>query len=316
MPLMKRYDNFSEASKSHKPRAIAIGVFDGLHLGHRAILQACLRYARKMGYQASVLTFHPHPRHMVGGPRERLRMIHSPEHRLKIIESMGFDEAILLKFNRRLANIPAEVFLQKHLLQQLGMKAIFIGNDFRFGKSAKGDIRFLRKAAKINRFHLGLVPSKTYRGEIISSTLIRKEIELGNLVKASKMLGRPVSVYGNVVHGSGRGHLLGFPTANIDPHHEALPPSGVYAVRGLYQGRYLPGVLHLGPRPTFHERKPTLEAYFMNFHRNIYGRNIEIIFVDYLRPILRFERPQDLVQAIRKDVIAAGKAIRIFKKII
>jgi riboflavin kinase/FMN adenylyltransferase len=147
-------------------------------------------------------------------------------------------------------------------------------------------------------------------GKIISSTRIRRLIASGRLEEASRMLGRPVSIYGDVVRGRGRGRRLGYPTANLNPHHETLPPPGVYAVKGLLGRRALKGVVHIGQRPTFAEKDASVEAHFIGFHGDLYGREAELFFVQKLRPIRRFSGPLALKKAIQKDIAAARAVLR------
>jgi riboflavin kinase/FMN adenylyltransferase len=231
----------------------------------------------------------------------------SLQHRLRLFEKMGLSETLVVRFTKRFSRITREGFLKK-LLQRAGVRTLAVGHDFRFGHRGRGESRFLRDRSRALGFHLSIIPAFRHRGEIISSTRIRRLIERGNLKKAGEMLGRPVSVYGNVVRGRGRGKSLGYPTANLNPHHETLPPAGVYAVWGLLDGQKLKGVVHIGARPTFRERECSVEAHFLNFNGIIYGREVELIFVKKLRPIRRFKDQASLVRAIRRD---ASQALRI-----
>ena len=293
---------------------MAIGVFDGVHRGHQRILEKVKADARRHRRPAMVVTFEPHPSKVLH-PKAKHSILMSLAHRLRLFERAGLDEALVVPFNRKFSRISREFFLSKFLLERLGMRSLSIGHDFCFGRGGTGDIPYLKEQAGPLAFHLSLVQPLKSRGQIVSSTRIRHFIENGHLAQASKMLGRPVSVYGDVVRGRGRGRRLGFPTANLNPHHETLPPSGVYAAQGYLQspvgahGRApLRGVIHIGARPTFKEKDKSLEVHFFNFHKNIYGNELELYFVSRIRGIRRFKDSQSLIRAIQRD---ASKALKI-----
>ena len=189
------------------------------------------------------------------------------------------------------------------------MRSLSVGHDFRFGYRAGGDAAFLAKEAKSRLFHFSQTRPLKIKSQVISSTRIRELIEKGQLALAAKMLGRPVSVYGTVIHGRGRGKAVGFPTANLNPHHEALPPPGVYAAHGFLDKKKLKAVIHIGERPTFKDKEKSLEAHFLGFHRDIYGRDIELIFVKRLRSIKKFEHPVALASAIRRDILLTEQVL-------
>lgn len=297
---MKVYSGFNDKQLRRKARCVAIGVFDGVHRGHQKILRGLLSDARRYHASPIVVTFEPHPnkilKHAVEQP-----ILMSLAHRLRFFEKIGVKEALVIRFNKKFSTITREKFLKKILIEKLGMKALSVGKDFRFGFHGSGDADFLKQESMRSKFKLTLVQPLKYQKEIISSTRIRRLIERGLLNKAQKMLGRPVSVYGTVVHGRGRGKSIGFPTANLNPHHETLPPNGVYAAWGFLDGRRLKGVIHIGKRPTFHDKEKSLEVHFFDFHRDIYGKELELVFAARLRGIRKFKSPKALVAAIRQD---------------
>ncbi len=306
---MKIYHGFKDPALKPRPRAVAIGIFDGVHRGHQKILKAMLRQASQKKLTPLVLTFDPHPIKILK-PSAAHPIIMSLAHRLRFLESMGIQETLVIYFDKKFAAISHPDFLTKLLIKKLGMKSLSVGHDFRFGRGGQGDILFLKKESKALDTHLQVVSPLTFKNEIISSTRIRQLVERGDLSKATQMLGRPVSVYGTVVRGRGRGKSLGFPTANLNPHHETLPPGGVYAAWGYLGKRKLKGVIHIGQRPTFKDRQATLEVHFLNFHEKIYGSDIELIFVKRLRETRAFESPQALITAIRKDAKQALQALK------
>ena len=305
---MKVYNGFNDRRLPNKRRCVAVGVFDGVHQGHQRIIARLLRDARRFRATPLIVTFEPHPGKILK-PKASQPILMSLAHRIRSFEKLGVKETLVIHFTKNFAKISREDFLYKFLLRKLNMRALSVGEDFRFGSRGLGDASFLRRERKQEGFSLSLVSPLKYQAEIISSTRVRRLIERGFLKKAEKMLGRPVSVYGTVVRGRGRGRSLGYPTANLNPHHETLPPGGVYAAWGSLNGRRLKGVIHIGERPTFRDPEKSLEVHFFNFHRNIYGRELELEFVRRLRPTRRFKNKEALIRAIRND---AQKALKIF----
>ncbi|MBI3316018.1 MAG: bifunctional riboflavin kinase/FAD synthetase [Candidatus Omnitrophica bacterium] len=307
---MKIYYGLRDPGLKKKDRSIAIGIFDGVHRGHQKILDRVLSQARRRGTSSMAITFDPHPCRVLK-PRSGCPILISPEHRLKFFERLGLSEALVIRFTRGFSEITRERFLHDTLIRRLGMRALVVGHDFCFGKKALGDADYLKASARACGFGLTLVDPLKLEGRVVSSTRIRRSIEHGDFRKAQAMLGRPVSVYGTVVRGRGRGKSLGFPTANLNPHHETLPPAGVYAAWGYLNGKVLKGVVHIGARPTFRDLEKTLEVHFLNFHGDIYGKDIELLFVDSLRKTRRFQAPRKLASAIRGDI---AEAMKILKK--
>ncbi|MBI4432966.1 MAG: bifunctional riboflavin kinase/FAD synthetase [Candidatus Omnitrophica bacterium] len=298
---MKIYNGFSDPRLKRRSRSVAIGIFDGVHRGHEKIL-------RKLGPSGFVVTFEPHPNKVLR-PRVKHPILMSLEHRLRLFEKLPIAEALVIRFDKRFSRITREDFVKKFLLDRVGMRSLVVGHDFRFGAGGRGNIPYLKSAAKKYGFQLQVVGPLKHQGEVISSTRIRNLIERGALARASTMLGRPVSVYGTVVRGKGRGRSMGYPTANLNPHHETLPPDGVYAAWGDLNGRKLKGVIHIGRRPTFGEKEPSLEVHFLNFKGNLYGKEIELIFVKRLRSIRRFHGAEALSAAIHEDIARARKLL-------
>ncbi len=306
---MKTYRGFDDRALAPAERAVAIGVFDGVHRGHRRILERMLRDAKRYGISPTVITFDPHPVKILAPKKFHPTILMSLEHRLHFFESIGIHETVVVPFTKKFASIAREEFFESLLLKKIGARSLTVGRDFRFGKKALGDGNFLKTRSALSGVRLYLIPEIKSGGQTVSSTRIRSLIEKGELKTASRLLGRPVSVCGTVVHGRSRGKSLGFPTANLDPHHEALPPPAVYAAYGFLGERKLKGVLHIGDRPTFGDRQKTLEVHFLDFHHNIYSRDIELIFVKKLRDIRRFKDPDALRKAIQNDVRRARKLL-------
>lgn len=298
---MKLYRGINDRALSRRARAVAIGVFDGVHRGHQKILKHMLREAAQLGLRPMVITFDPHPSQILK-PHSQAPILMSLAHRLRLFKKLGVAETLVIRFDKKVAGISREKFLQEILLKKINMRSLTVGHDFRFGHKGAGNAAFLSAESKRLGFRLAVVEALKTGREIISSTRIRQLVERGELLKANKMLGRPVSVYGTVVAGRGRGQSIGFPTANLDPHHETLPPAGVYAATGSLGEQKLKGVIHIGNRPTFGDRQKSLEVHFLNFHKNIYGKELELIFLKRLRDIQKFKNPTLLQQAIRRDI--------------
>ncbi len=304
---MKIYRGLEDPALKSEKRALALGVFDGVHLGHQKIINSMLHDAKAHTASSMVVTFDPHPAKILEPKKKHPAILMSLEHRLAHLQSMGIQETLVIPFTKDFSRMTREDFFIQILIQRLGAQSLAIGFDFRFGFGGKGNAAFLKERCKVfhRRFHL--MPAFKVAGQTVSSTRIRQSIEKGELEKAGAMLGRPVSVMGTVVHGEGRGKALGFPTANLNPHHEALPPAGVYAAYGYLAGKKLRAVLHLGKRPTFGDKQATLEAHFLNFSKDIYGQTVELIFVKKIRPIEKFSTPALLGKAIARDILQAKK---------
>lgn len=294
-------------SLSKIQNAIAtIGIFDSVHRGHQKILKKLVKEARHSGAKSLVITFHPHPRKVLR-PDAKIPFITSLEHRLRLIESLGVDSSLVIRFTRSLSRMSARDFINKILVRRLGVKAIVVGVNFLFGNRDKGNFILLKKLSRLYGFKLFGVKPIRIKGTIVSSTKIRRAIEKGNLKDAALMLGRPVTVLGTVVKGRRIGRRLGFPTANIDPHHEAIPPSGVYAVDVKLKNKSYKAVLNIGTRPTFGKgSESTIELYILNFKQDIYNKDVEIIFKRKIRDERRFASIEALREEIQRDIRRAG----------
>ncbi len=285
--------------------AATIGTFDGVHKGHQQVLGALRRWAAELGVKSLVVTFDRSPKTLTRGLRAPC--ITSIEHRLVLLERLGIDACAVLRFDSRLHRMSARDFAIKLLCGKLGVQGIMLGFNCRFGRGAEGDYEFLRRLAAdgvcLARY---LSRPAAAGGEPISSSAIREAIEHGRLRAAESMLGRPVSILGTVVRGLGRGTVLGFPTANLDLHHEVKPPSGVYITAALVDGKWLPALTSIGRQPTFSHQPRTdvVEVLIPGLRRDIYGRDVEVRFGRKLREQIAFGSPEALVAQIRSDVAA------------
>mgnify|MGYP001217401978 CR=1 FL=1 len=296
---MKIILGINKISKIYKP-VLALGVFDGLHRGHRQILQCVVRQACKIKGTSVALTFWPHP--------QGEKSLYSLEHRLRLIAELGIEVCIVVNFNRNFAEISAHDFIARILVKKIGVSFVYVGKNFRFGAKASGNYKLLAQSAKRNNFVLKVFKVVRFRGEELSSTAIRRLINQRKIKQAEKLLGRRVSVLGTVIEGSKLGRVLGFPTANINPHHEITPPAGVYAVQINLLGKCYAGICYIGSRPTFSAQNRSLhiEVHLFKFRGDIYGKSLEIQFVRFLRPDHKFASIQELTGQIKKDILSCS----------
>jgi riboflavin kinase/FMN adenylyltransferase len=303
-----------------EPAVVSVGVFDGVHMGHQAILAANVARAQELGLVPTVTTFSGHPKRILLGRAPKT--LTSLEHRLALFRRAGIGHTLVLEFTDELRSMPAEAFVEQILLAGLSAKAFVLGFDSKFGMGRRGDPKFLRGLGH----DVQVVPRVSVDQRAISSTAIREAVELGDLEGAGRMLGRPVSVLGRVVHGQALGRTLGFPTANLDLAHELHPPTGVYAGIAYVLSpdkdpalrRSIPAVANIGTRPTLAGSPPplptlpalpTVEVHLLDFQEDLYGELLEFEFVANLRPEQRFADLDALRNQISADVLAARSAL-------
>lgn len=302
---MQIYRTLDEAAAGRFVHPVAtIGVFDGVHVGHRYVLRECLSLASKHAGEVAVVTFVHHPRAIIAGKAPKL--ITSIEHRLRLFEELGVHHCIALEFDDALRSISAMDFAQRVFVEILGAEVVVIGHNGRFGRDREGGADFLMEHGDVFPFETRHASEVRIGDRILSSTNIREAILEGDLEGASRMLGRPFAVYGTVVPGDARGRTIGFPTANLDLHHELRPPRGVYGVRVALDGRAWFGLANIGVRPTFEETAPRelLEVHLLDFSGDLYGRDLEVTFLVRLRGEQRF----DGVEALKVQIAADREA--------
>jgi riboflavin kinase/FMN adenylyltransferase len=283
-----------------RPRVVAIGFFDGFHLGHQAIVREALR-ERRAGERSAVLTFRDHPSAFLR-PGQEPPMIATLEERVNAFARTGLDEAYVLDFDASIASLTPAQFLDDVLVGRIGARAMVVGENFRFGNKRAGDVPFAREHfAAQGRLAIG-VPNTMVEGERVSSTRIRAAIQASDLALADRLLGNGYAVRGVVAFGAGRGHDLGFPTANVTvPPAKLLPPDGVYRIIGRHDGRSYPGLVSIGTNPTFDGAARTVEAWLLDFNGALYGEELVLREFRFLRGQQRFDSVDALIAQMRED---------------
>ncbi len=287
-----------------KPSSIAIGNFDGVHLGHQKVIKKMLEEAQKDQLLPIALTFNPHPLKVLK-PQEAPPLITSLEEKIRILKLLGVKNIIVLDFEEALFNLSPEEFVKEILLGKLKAKFVVVGENFRFGKNRVGDVNALCELGEKWGFRAFIQPSVILEGMPVSSTRIRRIIKEGNIKEAWKLLGRPFKIVGKVIYGKKRGKRLGFPTANINPETELIPRRGVYAVFVEAEESLFRGVMNIGFNPTFDDKTLSLEVHILNFNRDIYGKRLGIYFIERLRDEKRFANIEELKKAIKRDLECA-----------
>ena len=295
---------------NYPEQVLAIGYFDGVHIGHQSVIGSAIALAEKLSLPAGVMTFHPHPRAVLG--KEGYTSYLTPlAEKLRQLERLGVNHVYVVSFTRDFAAVMPEEFIESFLMR-LRPKGVVVGFDYTFGHRAMGTVNTLRDHCR-DRYILQVVNPVTLEGEKVSSTLVREMLHEGNTGRACRLLGRPYRIQGEVVHGEHRGRTIGFPTANLnmtEPYF--LPKTGVYVVRAECRGQSFYGVANLGVKPTFHQDgvEPSIEVHLMDFSGDLYGEAMGLEFCHYLRPERKFPDAEALVRQIKEDVKQAEQWIQ------
>lgn len=304
---MKVLRQITELASLGEAIHLAIGVFDGVHIGHQAVIGAAIDSAQQQGGLPVVVTFDPHPIAVLN-PGAAPRLLTSAPHQQKILGEMGIENLLVIKFDQAFAANEAEDFIRALAAACRPLNQICVGAEWNFGRGRKGNVALLQKMGTELGFAVaGVAPVLCADGKVISSTLVRRAVRDGNLQRAKELLGREYTVLGDVVAGRKLGRTIGFPTANLAVHSEQLPPSGVYAVRAEIGGEAFRGVANLGTRPSVEAdgARRLLEVHLFDFDRDVYGQSMEVWFGRYLRPEQKFDGVDALKAQIAIDVRAA-----------
>jgi len=293
-----------------KKRYIALGVFDGVHLGHQKLIKLTVDKAGKNDGISMVVTFDPHP-DIIINPGSNVFLLTTLEERINLIKELGVDAFLIIKFNKMMSKMPPEDFISRILVDSLQVKELFVGFNYKFGFQGKGNTDILREYSKFYKFKTNILKPISVNNTIISSTRIKDYISLGKIEKAKKLLGHDFTISGRVISGKGRGRkLLNFATANIEtPSDKIIPLNGVYLVEIEIDRKKYYGLMNIGIKPTFKESERTIEVHIMNFNKEIYNKKVAVNMLEKIREEKYFKHPGLLKKQIEDDILIAHKII-------
>ena len=309
---MKLHNLNTKKDFKNQNLCLCIGNFDGVHLGHQHVIKKIINSSRSDNLKSAIMTFVPHPKIYFKRTDNNFNII-TNDYKKNFLDSLGVENYIEYKFNKTLSNLEAINFIEKILVKQLHVKKIIVGKDFRFGKDRKGDTALLKKLS--NKYHyklsiIGHIKNKKTNLKF-SSSLIRKNINKGSFEKVSEALGRNWFMKGKIVKGNQKARLINFPTANMKTGNHILPKKGVYCVNVVFQGNLYKGIANFGERPTVKGVNLLLETHIFEFNRDIYGKELTVEFLTFIRPEKKFKDFKSLSNQIQKDVIKAKKYHKI-----
>lgn len=301
---MKVFHGSNQAKGKLKGCVVTLGVFDGVHLGHQKLLEQCRHRAKIRHLAAVVYTFDPHPVKVLS-PEGCPPLLMTQKQKLDMLKHMGLDVVVVESFTKRLSHLSPENFFRKILIERLAAKEILVGYDFTFGAQRSGTTAQLVEMGEQAGIAVHIMKAFFSDEYLISSTAIRQKVQEGDMMRAARLLGRPYSIEGTVVKGDGLGRQLGFPTANLKSDNELLPHNGVYACYCYLKGRRYRAITNVGIRPTFKGEELRIESHILHFKGSLIRRRLRIEFLNRLRPEIRFQSPEELIEQIHKDVVMA-----------
>lgn len=309
---MQIIDSITEIKKLRLPLALALGNFDGVHLGHQALLDKCVAKSREKGWIPSALLWDPHPAQVVQRKKQQFKFLNTLEQRYQLLKSSGINYVFCLPFDLRVASLSPQDFVQEYLVNLMKIKAAFVGFNYSFGQKGSGGSELLKEIGDQKGFEVCIIEPIYLEGQIVSSTLIRQKYEAGDMLGAAKYLGYYPTIEGPVVTGQSRGREMGYPTANIEVSpFQALPSFGVYVTMTEYDGKQYPSIVNIGERPTFNSKNVTVEVFIFNFNQKIYQQKLKISLLEKIRSEEKFKSKEALQAQIDLDIKAA---FEIFKK--
>lgn len=281
--------------------SIALGNFDGIHIGHQELIKTMVSKSKELGLKTSLLLFKSHTKTIIDN--SNTQMITNNEQKFNIAKDLGVDIIYLIDFDEKLMNLSAEEFVKNIIIDKMNGKLVVVGFDYRFGYKASGDSKYLSELGKKYDFDV-IVLNPIYKdSKIVSSSTIRELISIGKMTETSKLLGRPFSIYGKVISGKNRGNKLGFPTANIKPSDNyIIPKSGVYMTNTIIGNKRYISATNIGYNPTFNENTLKIETHIIDFNENIYGEILNIEFIEFIRDDIKFDSVDDLVTQMKSDI--------------
>ncbi len=311
---MKIYKDSSEFIKEKKT-VVTVGSFDGLHIGHQKILKKLIQLSKDINGTNVLLTFEPHPRSVIAKDFD-LKILTTLDEKISYLEKFGIENLIVQNFTLEFSQMTSEEFMKEILVNDIDVSHIVIGHDHKFGKDRLGDEEKLKEFGRQYNFNVTSVEAEVVDGQVVSSTKIRKALNEGNIDKVNLFLGRNYNISGKIIEGTKRGRELGFPTANIKLNNEkkAVPKNGVYVVSCILNDKNYFGIMNIGTRPTFENSNQTMfEVNLFDFNGNIYGEDIEVHFLKYIRDEKKFESKEDLINQIKQDIKKAKEFIEGIK---
>ncbi|MCA1659437.1 MAG: bifunctional riboflavin kinase/FAD synthetase [Verrucomicrobiaceae bacterium] len=300
---MEVLHSIPELGKLHGALFLAIGVFDGVHLGHQAVISRSAESAREAGGTPVVVTFDPHPAKVLR-PKDAPHLLTATQHKIALIRDLGVRHLLVIRFDREFAATAPQKFIEQLVEHSNPLRQICVGHEWSFGRNRAGNLALLQKLGAKHHFDVIGIKPVTVNGIVVSSTAIRGAVEAGDFARAAEMLGREYTILGTVKEGAQLGRKLGFPTANLSAHSEQFPPNGVYAAEARLDGAVMRGVANVGVRPTIASARPErlLELHLFDLDREIYGQDLEVRFLRYLRAEQKFDSVDELKAQISRDV--------------
>jgi riboflavin kinase/FMN adenylyltransferase len=301
---MKVINGIEEISESYDNLCVAIGTFDGIHYGHRQVIEATINKAKEIGGKSLVFTFEHHPLELVNKDIAP-KLINSKIEKIHILEQIGVDAVLFAKFDREFAGLSPNDFVESILKEKLGAKEVFVGFNFSFGKGGAANVDKLAQIGKIYGINVNKVEPYQIGNKVVSSTIIRKLINDGKLEEVEKYLGYPVFIIGEVVHGKKLGRLLGYPTANLKILNKVYPPYGIYGAKVMIEGENFErdALVNIGQNPTLKPGEKSVEVHILDFDKYIYGKELVVKIVKFLRNEKKFNSMDELKKVIRNDVL-------------
>ena len=298
---MQVFESFDIREKFDSP-VLTIGNYDGIHIGHRRIIERVKEKARELSGTSMLMTFDPHPLHVLRPDRE-LAPITPLAEKKRLISEAGIDVLFITSFTAEFARIEPDSFITSILVDKLAIKGLVIGYDFRFGRLGKGDIASLREAGRTLGFFVEVVDAVTLEGEKVGSNRIRNLVSAGDVSKAAKLLGRHFAVEGTVIRARGRGKTIGYPTINLETDYALIPKNGVYVTEAEIDGHRWGAVTNIGYNPTFEQGQVrSIETFILDFKGDLYDKKVRLHFLERIRDEMKFESADELVDRIAKDV--------------
>lgn len=300
MEVIHNYNNFPDNTNT----VVTIGTFDGVHIGHRKILDKLVKTAKKKGLKSVLLTFFPHPR-MVVQSDNSIKLINTIEERIDVLSKTELDYLVIQPFDRSFSNLSAFDFVRDVIVDKLNTDTLIIGYDHRFGKNREGDFEQLKDFSHTFDFNIKEIEAQDINNTAVSSTKIRKALASGDIKTANEYLKKPFFVDGLVVKGQQLGNTIGFPTANLEvaKPYKLIPKNGVYIINVVHKNKTYFGMLNIGYRPTVSGKTKTIEAHIFNFDQDIYGEDIRLVFLEFLREEQKFNSVEELKEQLKQDKV-------------